>query len=327
MNYQIQLLRVIATLAVVLFHALGYYTYGWPFVGMKIPIYWDFDRVINQINMPLFVTISAYLYATLEQKGKYSDRRAFVLNKIQRILIPYLFWSVFQIMIFPSTTNMGMILRGCLHLWFLLMLFMFFLLSAYTKQIWKNNGGLLFTLYCVSVALKIAPPTITNYFNFLAINSVLSFLVYWIMGIWLSRRKINLSLLSTITLFVIGISLLITFTCWVIYPNCVSSLFRMIGSILVICSLFSGSLYKISRQITSCKMVQLINKNSYGIYILHHIIIWWIVQIGTVKIILDEHYVIMPILLFVTVTIISVTISEYIRKSLCIKWMLGERYQ
>lgn len=57
----ISILRVTATVFVVLFHSLGYYTHAWPFDGIKVNTYSSFDAVLNQITMPTFFFLSAYI--------------------------------------------------------------------------------------------------------------------------------------------------------------------------------------------------------------------------------------------------------------------------
>lgn len=161
-NSHIVFLRASATIAVVVFHALGYYTYGWPFGEVKIPLYWNFDRVINQVNMPLFITMSAFLYAKNLFGGKYSDNVQFIKNKCFRILFPYMYWSIFQIIIFPATTNWEMIYEGCLHLWFLLMLFNIFIISTLIRNLLYKDKAILF-LFAIFI---ICPPPMCMKFHF-----------------------------------------------------------------------------------------------------------------------------------------------------------------
>lgn len=54
----ISLLRSMTTLLIVLFHALGCYTYGWDFPYDKILAYDYFDLFIIKFNMPLFMAMS-----------------------------------------------------------------------------------------------------------------------------------------------------------------------------------------------------------------------------------------------------------------------------
>ena len=48
----ISILRVTATVFVVLFHSLGYYTQAWPFDGIIISANNSFYNVLNQITLP-----------------------------------------------------------------------------------------------------------------------------------------------------------------------------------------------------------------------------------------------------------------------------------
>lgn len=48
----ISILRVAATVFVVLFHSLEFYTQAWLFDGIKINAYNSFDNILNQITSP-----------------------------------------------------------------------------------------------------------------------------------------------------------------------------------------------------------------------------------------------------------------------------------
>lgn len=63
----ISILRVTATVFVVLFHSLGYYTQAWPFDGIKINAYNSFDNVLNQITSSTHSASLGYSPASLEK--------------------------------------------------------------------------------------------------------------------------------------------------------------------------------------------------------------------------------------------------------------------
>lgn len=63
----ISILRVTATVFVVLFHSLGYYTNAWPFDGIKINAYNSFCDVLNQITSPPLSASPGYSPASLEK--------------------------------------------------------------------------------------------------------------------------------------------------------------------------------------------------------------------------------------------------------------------
>ena len=125
----ISFLRVVAMTMVVLFHCLAYYSDSiWQYADPDVSGYGIFARFLNVIDMPMFVFISGFLYAYLrEAKGKYKDNMAFLRNKARRLMVPYLFWGVVLLLLFPDKHASDM-LTGISHLWFLLMLFGLFLL-------------------------------------------------------------------------------------------------------------------------------------------------------------------------------------------------------
>ena len=158
------------------------------------------------------------------------------------------------------------------------------------------------------------------------IREILKYSVFWFMGIYMAKHYSKITLILSVCFILLGISMLVFFTCVYENPNnIVSEIIRKLGSILILYGLFSTSLSKISEKISRYKMVKSIDRNSMGIYILHHIFIWWIVQIPNVTELLDSHIVIMPIILFGGALISSWYFSELLRHINCLKWTLGEK--
>lgn len=89
----IDYIRVFATLSLVLYHCLCYYTRRWPYKEILIPEFeYICGRIVN-ISLPLFVFISGYLYSKLNSEGAYQDILQFVKKKTIRLLFPWLVWS------------------------------------------------------------------------------------------------------------------------------------------------------------------------------------------------------------------------------------------
>ena len=124
----ISTMRVLAMLMIIAFHSMLFYTgKWWRFNGPYIILWKKFSEFLNTIDLPMFVFISGFLFAHLYiNKSKYHDRTQFVLEKVRRLLIPYLFWGIFLVITMPSLNQWSELLTGISHLWFLLMLFIIF---------------------------------------------------------------------------------------------------------------------------------------------------------------------------------------------------------
>ena len=97
---KITAIRSLATVFVVLFHSVGYYTNAWPFDGTKVNFYDSFDIVLNQITMPIFFFLSAYIYNVKTKNSQYNNKCIFIANKTLRLLLPFALWSIIQLIIF-----------------------------------------------------------------------------------------------------------------------------------------------------------------------------------------------------------------------------------
>ena len=136
-------LRAISILIVVLGHSIIIYSDSWNLYHTiyNVPILNILKKVINLIQMPLFFSLSGYLFG--KKINKYSFAQL-VTKKTKRLLIPYLFVSCFWllpiriIIRFWSLEDRGikaLIWENIIlqndngHLWFLPCMFMCFMLS------------------------------------------------------------------------------------------------------------------------------------------------------------------------------------------------------
>lgn len=142
----------------------------------------------------------------------------------------------------------------------------------------------------------------------------------------MAKHHSGISLNLSVCFLLLGLSILVFFTCVYENPNgIVSEIMRKLGSIFILYGLFSTSLSKILEKASRYKIVKNIDRNSMGIYILHHIFLWWIVQIPKVTVLLDSHIVIMPLILFGGTLISSWYFSELLRNTIYLKWIIGEK--
>lgn len=125
----ITLLRIFATILVVISHCLYIYTYG-PLSSLQVSdltVYrWFVTEFIVKCNMPLFVFMSGFLLAY-----QYHNKKDFVnfsdlaINKAKRLLLPYLVMLPLTVISLKGSLEFNLITWFCPigHLWFLIMLF------------------------------------------------------------------------------------------------------------------------------------------------------------------------------------------------------------
>ena len=322
MKSNIVILRVIATISVVLFHTLGYYTYAWPFDGTKVYEYHLFDTFINQINMPLFVAMSGYLFQIKSKESNYLKPLPFIKNKFYRLIIPYLFWGGLQLIIFSKTTNYQMIFSGILHLWFLLMMFEILIIMRLLYK-WTCNYHLLIVLFTITLITSDIP--IES--DILCINAVVHYLPFFLLGIIISKNDNSVKPSLPFT-FIFIISSLILATCTYKYgnPPIYINYVRTVSICIILFCLFVLVIAIPNlKNVAQFPIVQSINNNSLGIYIIHHILIWGVIQIPIIRMFLDSDIFLPPLVLFLFAFCASWSISMLLNRTHYLRIILGER--
>lgn len=143
--------------------------YGWGFL-------WNF---IYSFHMPLFFFLSGFLFEA--GIAKYTDKRRFILSKARKLLIPYLFFSIFAYVFIAFASRVDA-LAGILegggyapagfaeaareiltyqghidqHLWFVYSLFIVFVINIFLPKLMKNPYALiaLLALYVSKTFVK-----------------------------------------------------------------------------------------------------------------------------------------------------------------------------
>lgn len=330
----ISILRVVATVFVVLFHSLGYYTYLWPFDGIKVNTYCSFDIVLNQITMPTFFFLSAYIFGHKVRNGQYSNKLSFFKNKTIRLLVPYFLWSIVQHLLFsnqyePAFSLNGNlfygILHGYLHLWFILVLFFYFCLFYLLSNVWCKFGKT--TSILILLALTLVSSCTEPDTNLLCISGFVHYIPFFYFGILMSGINLKQTKnFQNILVSLCGIATLTIFTLYIHIGQKTSMFVRETASMATVLSIFLIAIS--AKKIPSGYLEKILNgidRNSFGIYILHHIIIWWSVQQSFLKPFLNEHYIIVPACIFAASLCLSWPLSDIIRKNKFTGLLLGER--
>lgn len=170
-------------------------------------------NVIEQFGsfqMPLFMCVSGFLFTmTSGYKRTYAD---LIKNKVKRLLIPFLFLSLFTFafkLCLPSSMlehgvgfNANYIFkiffvpfRGPVpHLWFVISLFTIFLLSPILKKTVQQKTSMIGT-FLVLALLTFTPAMLKIIdFEYLAIDKTLSMLLWFYLGMVMQIEKVSYKL-------------------------------------------------------------------------------------------------------------------------------------
>jgi len=313
MNQAISRLRVFSMIFIVAYHCICYYGV-WTFQHEVLYSNIQYWRSVCEIALNMFVFISGFLFAnSYLNKNNGRGLGSILKKKVTRLLIPLIVWSIVSIVLFPCEKPVLSFFCGVYHLWFLMMLFGTFVVSAiFVRRLAAMAVPVQFLVVVFFVLLE---PTINrlvradtlNLFRWREIVHYLpSFLTGFLMvsGEW--EEKIN-KLSPVLSSFVVIISLsLAVYIAGNILP--LSGLYSKYPMIIFFVFVYTILHCYISRPST---VILSLDRCSMGIYIIHHILIWGIIYyIPSSQALMKEHYIIAPLILFIMVFPVSYIITR-----------------
>ena len=323
-------LRVLAIILVVFIHSIIIYSSSWNLyeTSNKVVLLDYLEKIIYIVPMPLFFSISGYLFFFSQQK--YLTFREFFIKKFKRLIIPffcvglfyllpirkligyqgYLNKSFFEILIknFFLSSDIG-------HLWYLPTLFFLFIISELILLIVKKISYIYekveivfmviaFILYFVGYRIAFSyPPLMSAYLYF----------IWFTLGFFLNKRKsifnpIYNNKILKIILVLINIIGLIYYG----LADNTSVIFDLGVRALTIINLF-----KLIPNTTN-KLLDKLGENSFGIYLFHSPLVYI-----TFSYIPNINPIILIFLNFIIFGGIAWAISILIRKTK-LRFVIGE---
>ena len=288
-DLSIRFIRVLATITIVLYHSFSFNMGTWSFfpdsptASAEIPYFYATLNNVCGIALNCFVFIAAILYARGVFTGKYAKSVDFVLKKAHRLLVPYLIWGALTYLLFYEICYFKWFLGGLAHLWFLLMIFNLFVLAALTRKCWMNSspwvdGVVLIVVFAIS-QLNIG--FIQHHLWIFSINRTLQYIPMFFLGLLIVKYDHK-----TLPQRFLGYPLMLAATTLFLIIDPLVSFPKVFHNILIITEVWM--LYKsLPKSITHIKnskgeaFLSLIDRNSMGIYILHHTFIWLLVYFSS----------------------------------------------
>lgn len=237
--------------------------------------------------MPAFVCISGIIYYHIKRNLKrYNNEYTFIKKKIFRLIIPYIFFSIF--VVFPTMYILGFVKANLLkyfitnyvlcldnrHLWYLIMLFgIFIIFNHYEKYFHKYHTIFLFVSLILSMLHSLMP-------SFFGIANITYYFIYFYIGYLYGEHKNKLDVyLMKYPKSIIFYSCMVLFLFWALSTkldnNYIIMIIKYITALSGTISLYTISLKMSSnKQIINNKFINLLNKDSYGIYLFHPMIIY-----------------------------------------------------
>ena len=178
---------------VVLYHSILFYSgSGW-FVGKPLYVVDSLKWLsgwLNSFHIYAFTLVSGYLYFYLRyEKGKYQQLNGFLINKIKRLIVPYIFvciiWVVPVTCLFFDYTAVDIFRKYILgtapsQLWFLWMLFDVFMLVYFMSDAIYRSNVLSIIVSLAGIVMGIVGSKLFP--NVFCIWTGFSYIAYFILG-------------------------------------------------------------------------------------------------------------------------------------------------
>lgn len=275
-NETIEKLRVFAIFIVVLGHSIIIYDPSWGLykTDNTNQIFFYLKQFINIIQMPLFIMIAGFLFNRTCEKY---DLKKIVIDKFKRIIIPFIFitllWLVpirmlakyqpfLEIGYFESVKRVFLGIDSG-HLWYLPTLFILFIITYIVQKVSKDKNILNMAFLSIFFILSIFANKFTHV---LFLSNVCEYLLYFYIGFLVAKiqNKFEFNIFAVVIYVIFSILLVFFIKQGIIFR------------ILNIFTAISGSyaLYGIFMKIKTNKLVKIIDKNSFTIYLFHSPLIY-----------------------------------------------------
>lgn len=279
-NEQIENIRAMAIIIVMLGHSIILYT-GWGVMdtSRSVPYINVLKTCINVIEMPLFMSISGYVfYYSMKKRVQYG---VFILGKIKRTIIPYLFVGILWMIPLhrlggaynPSESYVTQVINfvfrmeGLGQLWFLVSLFLIFVVFYPVTNISKKTGGigeisLLALLLLLSYAVK-SEQLLTSIDN-VALMRFCYYMFWFYIGYLINENSHKLFCCEKKYSIFIGICCVMSFVvCFFFYYDSHSETFYYSSALFGVLSMYTLIPNKSNR------ILKFISRNSFGMYLFH----------------------------------------------------------
>lgn len=307
---EITYLRPVIVFLIVVNHSFAVYSGVWnsPWGDSvpNIPVYVWIQRFAISCTLQVFTFVSGYVYEFQLKKKTEGTLSALINNKSQRLLIPYVIFSVVYYIVCVSFGQFSLLVffhelfYGMGHLWFLLMLFWVFVVHKLLCNILSRCKYQQYILLFISLLFTYLPSFITP---ILGLRSFFAYYFYFVLGTFI-LKKVNLHTKSYSTIrkglvfFALFVSLWLIYY-WMIGNGNMHLSKVLIGIItksvhIVMCVTGIVSVLCVTRWLSNnyqpSKLVKYLSSCSFGIYIFHQTILQFLyyragcfTQMGGVK--------------------------------------------
>lgn len=328
-DYNISRLRVIFIIWILIWHSVNGYVLQDSLVDIHYHEELEFLRGITNLVLQGFVFVSGLLFARgYILKGKYTDTKKFIIDKVKRLLVPYVFWCLALYLLY-SVPLMN-IIYGAKHLWFLLMLFDVFVLAIFAMPFIVKSSTK--SDICIMIVFCVLLPAIIMQIhsipNVLGWKTALAYIPPFLIAIIYVKYDINKWLnrigggkFGTLFMMISMITLMFIFSKYLPF----GALYMHLPNYLFL-PLFYSLFWRMFGSDGMSAPLQSIDKNSLGIYILHNYVSKYTLfcYVPSFVVFYDHHCVWAPIILFVLMLSLGWFSSYLMHKNRITSLLLGD---
>lgn len=297
-------LRVLATFSVILLHTAADFVLLFGEIPENL---WNIANLFDSISrfcVPVFVMISGAVLL-----GKDEDLVVFIRKRLNRIILPFLFWSIVYVIynnhgwIFSYSmlstlklTTIEVFKGAAVHLWYLFMIIGIYLfipiIRKWTVKFQKNEIRFFLALWLVTVLVSFFNVELLKKFNLIYFSG---FLGYLILGFYLDKiTLVNIRFWLWISLALIVTGILVTFI--FTYRESLNSnefvgkYYGYLSPNVILTATGVFLLFRLRFTRTN-NMVLNMDKHSFGVYFIHIIVLLTLKQLVNYELFLSNSFI------------------------------------
>ena len=340
-NIQLDVVRCVALFLIVLCHTNIGLENAAPYI---VKLKW----FVGKCGVPLFLIISGYLNLPM----KYEDKE-FISKRFKRVFLPFLFWSilyvVLDLIIHNRTFSVNIFSEDCFliassaHLWYIYAILALYLITPIISEYFQKCSKNMFQFY---LSIWLMSALFTYYYhwtghaffdhNFTYVTYYLGgYLGYYILGYYIKRfspalifsqlnvrNSVIIGSLFFLAIFFISIG-------YFILNMTTVEISKYVTIVPILFSVITFSiLWKIKvKNIRVTKVIDSLSKYSFGIYLIHEIVIIYVFPLFIGKCNWNEYNDIILLLINISLVFLNIIICYLIIRILAFlpksKYIIG----
>lgn len=334
--YDVVLIRSFAIIMVVAFHAYGMmYANHFPsMTDVYHEMYYNINQLVLKFRMPLFIFISGYLFAYLEDvKSKYPTFMELLKNKFKRLIVPYFIFGLIYMLTTNSFSWRNLLSGGVSHLWFITMLFGCFILTRVLKLCYFTQNKLLIALVLLVSFTLLLYPEFRCYF--LGIQTLHMWYFWFFLGYVVSPHKEWMYKLLSNRFVSCGLVLVwILGTLYTVYCVGTDDYRTIPGNLSHLCIVLliwyaiNFIIKKYTGKWLEGPVFKELNRTSYGIFVLHNWLQLFMISktaqhLFHLDVLAENHVVLFPLFFFLLSLLFSYVGAVLMLKTKVGRFLIG----